>query len=113
MTKAELRGAVRQIMQDTKEPYRWSEAEVAEHLQGAFRRLHSVRPSTRYVDGLLTDGVDLGEFGEDDALPVEGRYREALALYAAYLCYLDDATDTVNAERANACLARAEGLMVQ
>ena len=38
--------------------------------------------------------------------------RGALALYVAYLAYFNDATDTVNNERAASCLARAEALMI-
>lgn len=111
MTVNEIRTKVRRIIDDAVEPYRWQDEELREHLQSALRRLNSLAPHTRYVDGALVDFIVLPE-GDDTAFPVDGRYAEPLALYVAYLCYFNDATDTVNAERAAACLSRAEGLMV-
>ena len=112
MTTAEIVNKARRIIGDTVEEYRWSDNEMREHVQEALQRLAVKAPQTRYMaDGTIVDYVVVS-FDPTDALPVADKYGEALALYVAYLCYLDDATDTVNASRAEACLARAEGLMV-
>ena len=113
MTVNTIRVRARQILEDAVAPYRWKDAELRDHLQTAVRRLNVRVPATRYVAGVVQDYIPLPAEPEDDTeFPVDNRYAEALSLYAAYLCYFNDATDTVNAERAAACLSRAEGLMV-
>lgn len=111
MTTASIITRARRTLDDTVQPYRWNDDELREHLQTALRRLNVRVPATRYVNGIVLDYITLP--GDDDAeLPVDDRYAEALALYVAYLAYYNDATDTVNNERAASCLARAESLMV-
>lgn len=111
MTVNTIRTRARQILEDAVQPYRWEDAELRDHLQTAVRRLNVRVPATRYVGLAVQDYIPLP--AEDDAeFPVDDRYAEALALYVAYLAYFNDATDTVNAERASACLARAESLMI-
>lgn len=111
MTVNAIRTRARQILEDTVQPYRWEDAELRDHLQTAVRRLNVRVPATRYVGLAVQDYIPLPD--EDDAeFPVDDRYAEALALYVAYLAYFNDATDTVNNERASSCLARAESLMI-
>ena len=113
MTVETIRNRARQILEDTVNPYRWEDAELREHLQTAVRRLNTRVPATRYVAGVVQDYISLPAEPEDDTeFPVDDRYAEALALYVAYLAYFNDATDTVNNERASSCLARAESLMI-
>lgn len=112
MTADGIVAKARRVVEDAVEPYRWPDEEMREHLQSALLRLAERAPQTRYMaDGGIVDYVALPEDGAA-ALPVHDKYGEALALYVAYLCYHNDATDTANAERAASCLARAEGLMV-
>lgn len=113
MTTNDITNKARRIVEDTVEPYRWPDEEMHEHLQSALRRLAVLAPQTRYIPGSpsIVDYVELPDSLDDD-LPVHEKYGEPLALYIAYLCYLNDATDTVNANRAAACLTRAEGMMV-
>ena len=75
------------------------------------RRLNVRVPATRYVGLAVQDYIPLPD-EDDEPIAVDDRYAEALALYVAYLAYFNDATDTVNAERASSCLARAESLMI-
>ena len=113
MTVAGITAKTRRILADTASPYRWSDAEIREDIQSAVRRLNVIAPRTRYTAaGALLDFVEL-PVGATAEIGIDGRYEEALALYAAHLCYFNDATDTVNAERSATCLARAEGLMAQ
>ena len=111
MTVNTIRARARQILEDAVAPYRWEDAELREHLQTAVRRLNTRVPATRYVGGVVQDYISLPE-ADDAEFPVDDRYAEALALYVAYLAYFNDATDTVNNERASSCLARAEALMI-
>ena len=111
MTVNSIRTRARKILEDSVSPYRWEDSELRDHLQIALRRLNVRVPATRYVGLAVQDYIPLPD--EDDAeFPVDDRYAEALALYVAYLAYFNDATDTVNAERAAACLSRAEALMI-
>ena len=111
MTVDSIRTRARQILGDTVDPYRWGDGELRAHVQAAVRRLNARVPATRYVGLAVQDCIELP--AEDAAdIPVDGRYEEALALYVAHLAYFNDATDTVNAERAASCLQRAEGMMV-
>lgn len=111
MTVDKIRTRARQILEDAVQPYRWGDAELRDHLQTAVRRLNVRVPATRYVGGVVQDYIPLPD-EDDEPIAVDNRYAEALALYVAYLAYFNDATDTVNAERASACLARAESLMI-
>ena len=111
MTTNDIIAKARQIIEDTVEPYRWSEGEMIENLQSALRRLAVLAPQTRYVNGIVKDQIPVPD-EPDENMVLHEKYGEPLALYIAYLCYLNDATDTVNANRAAACLTRAEGMMV-
>lgn len=111
MTVASLREKTRRLLADSVAPYRWSDAEIRDGLQAAVRRLNDRVPATRYVECKVQDCTVLPQ-SDTDAIALDDKYAEAIAMYAAYLAYLNDATDTVNAERAGALLARAEALMV-
>lgn len=93
---------------DTNSPYRWSEQELRDGVRMAVRHIHSVRPETRYVDGVLND-FDVGDDTSD--IPVDDRFEEALAYYVVYYAYLKDDSDTVNAQLAENYLAKAERWM--
>lgn len=111
MTVQSLDTKVRGIINDSVQPYRWSQSRVKEYLQLAVRRLNVVAPHTRYLaDGSIVDEVELPN-DNNAVVPVSNRYEEALAYYAAHLCYLLDDPDTANAELANTYLAKAERLM--
>jgi hypothetical protein len=111
MTTTDVIIRARRFLQDTVEPYRWGNDELREHVQTSLRYLNAAAPHTRYVDGVVTDYTPLPD-DDDDPIAVSDRYAEALALYVAYLAYFNDATDTVNNERAANCLARAKEMMV-
>lgn len=111
MTVQSLETKVRGIINDSVQPYRWSQLKVKEYLQLAMRRLNVIAPQTRYLaDGSIVDEVVI-PVDNNAAVPVSNRYEEALAYYAAHLCYLLDDPDTSNSELANTYLAKAERLM--
>lgn len=111
MTLGQIVERARQIVYDTKQPYRWSQYDMRQNVILAVRRLNAKAPQTRYVAGGVTDGTVVPT-GEDGELALDDRYLEALAFYVGWLCYQGDATDTMNAERAATCLQRAESMMV-
>lgn len=90
-------------------PYR-DDATICRAVVDAFRRLHSVRPESRYdSQGLLAD-VEFPT--DDDALAafevgVEVAWRLGIAYYAAARCYEEDITDSVNLQLAQMLFQKA------
>lgn len=105
MTTNDILTVARRFLQDTVSPYRWEDDELKKDLQFAIRELHKIRPETRYVDGALTDGVTLPT-DASTAIGIEDRYEECLAYYVVYLAYLNDNSDTVNAQLAESYLSK-------
>lgn len=92
----------RLILLDTYEnAYRFQPKEVFSALRKAIVNTHSVRPESRYVNGLLVEfsypneGND-EEIVRDFDLDIEERWREALVYYVVYQLYLKDDADTQN-----------------
>lgn len=102
MTKLTIKSVeakARRILQDTVEEYRWSSEEMRDALQEGICALNAIRPETRYVNGVLCDGVNLPE-SDTAEISIKSRYEEALVHYVVYKCYLTDSTDTANAQLA-------------
>ena len=59
MNVADLENRVRVVLMDNHSPYRWSSEFIRTAIEDAVVFLHAARPETRYVNGLLTDGVAL------------------------------------------------------
>ena len=107
MTVDKIIAKARRIIHDTEEPYRWRSDEIRDVLQDGINALHAIRPVTRYVGGLLTDGVTLpAADAADQSFQIDVRYEEALVFYVCYKCYLDDDTDTANHALAESYLAK-------
>lgn len=103
MTTNGIISVARRFINDTIAPYRWEDSELKADVQFAVRELNKIRPETRYVGGVLTDGVTLPT-SNTDQIAVDDRYEECIAYYVAYLAYLDDNSDTVNAQLAESYL---------
>ncbi len=97
MTVADIEKKARRILRDTVEEYRWTSESIRDCLAEAVRTLNAVRPETRYVDGALTDGVELPA-SDDAEIGIHDRFEEALVYYVVHKCYLDDDSDTANAQ---------------
>lgn len=110
MTIKDISRRARELLNDNVTPYRWSAETMREALRDAVRRLNSVQPATRYVNGALLDGVVVPE-DVDENFPIDGRYREAIVFYVVAKCYQSDSPDTANAQLAESFLAKAEALM--
>ena len=95
MKVSDIERKARRILADTFEPYRWSSEEIRDAVQEGVGALNALRPETRCVDGKL---VDFMEIGDVDTFPIAARFEEALVCFVVYKCYLDDDTDTVNAQ---------------
>lgn len=105
MTTASITDRVRRLVQDTEEPYHWTDEQIKADIKSAICALHKVRPDTRYVKGLLVDSVLLPD--DDSAnIDIEERFADALAYYAAHMAYSDDCTDPVSKQLADDFLAK-------
>ena len=105
MTVKSVEEKARRILQDTEKEYRWSSKEMRDSLQEGVYALNAIRPETRYVNGELIDGVELPANGTE-VLTIKNRDEEALVYYVVHKCYLDDSTDTVNAQLAEMYLGK-------
>jgi len=103
MTTVSIIENVRRLLSDEIFPVRWSDVEIRKDIQFAIRELHKIRPETRYPNGRLVDCVILPD-RDSDEIAIDDRYEECLSYYAAYLCYLDDNSDTVNEQLASSYL---------
>ena len=127
MTIGEIEQQARLKLLDTYEDnYRFAPTEMFSALRDAMRLTRSVRPESKYVDGLLTgkplliDGEE-ADFIVPDSFPtaiggksftmeqyrkinlnMEDTYREPLVYYVIYQMYLKDDVDTANQTLANA-----------
>ena len=114
--------SVREILMDTDEEngYRFSPAFLLRALRDGLKRLHSIRPESRYlglrlirftfptVDGDLTP--DQVQSARATEIPVEERWIEAIVYYAVHKAYLIDSSDTANADLAAKYLSLSEGI---
>ena len=105
MTVSSIITIARRFLQDTASPYRWENAELRNDIQLGIRELHKIRPETKYVDGALTGGVELPE-SDSDSIDIEDRFELALAYFTVYMAYLNDNSDTVNAQLAESYLSK-------
>ena len=105
MTVKSVEEKARRILLDTEAEYRWSSKEMRDALQEGVYALNAVRPETRYVNGKLFDVIELPA-SDTEVLTIKNRYEEALVYFVAYKCYLNDSTDTVNAELAEMYLGK-------
>ena len=105
MTVKSVEEKARRILQDTEEEYRWSSEEMRDALQEGVYTLNAIRPETRYVNGELFDAIELPA-SDTEELTIKNRYDEALVYYVVHKCYLDDSSDTANAQLAEMYLGK-------
>lgn len=105
MTIATIEAKARRILQDTEVPYRWESSEIRDSIQEGVYALNAIRPETRYVNGELKDAVNLPD-GNDMEMDIHNHYEEALVYYVVHKCYLNDSTDTMNAQLAEMYLSK-------
>lgn len=113
MTVGDIEKKVRAVLMDDVPEYRWSEAFILGAIEDGVAFLHSIRPETRYVDGVLTDGVKVPQTaeGKDEEFPIHSRYREAMVAYVAHKCLERDSSDTQNLTLSETYLNKAKTLM--
>jgi hypothetical protein len=105
MTIKSVEEKARRILQDTEEEYRWSSEEMRDALQEGVYALNAIRPETRYVNGELFDAIELPA-SDTEELTIKNRYEETLVYYVVHKCYLDDSSDTANAQLAEMYLGK-------
>lgn len=105
MTFADIEKKARRLLGDTTYPYHWPIEELRDHAQEGLRSINAIRPETRYVNGLVTDGTVLPST-DDAVIEMNDRYEEALVYFVVYRCYLNDNTDTENAQLSESYLSK-------
>jgi len=105
MTTNDIITVARRFLQDTQSPYRWENFELKSGLELGIAKLNSLRPETRYVNGVLTDGIQLPD-DNDTSISIDSRFLEPLVYYVVYTAYAQDNTDTVNQQLAENSLAK-------
>lgn len=113
------------LLDTYEDSYRFQPTEIFDAMRDGLRMIRSVRPESKYVDGLLTGKMLLVDGDEADftvpesfpaaiggatytldefralAVNMEDRWMEALVYYVIHQMYLKDDTDTANANLAN------------
>lgn len=110
MTVKDIEDRARIVLLDDVKPYRWSASVIRSALEDGVRFLHSIRPSTRYVDGAFVGAVALPE-SDGENIPVDVKFRESLVAYVAYKCLEMDSNDTQNLTLSESFLSKAKTLM--
>lgn len=110
MKMGNIEKKVRTLVNDSEETdCRFNPEEIYGFIIDAVRHLHRIRPSTRYVNGVIDDTMP--EAAADGDIAVDGRFEEALVAYAAHKVYQLDMSDTVNMQLSETLRTRAEALM--
>ncbi len=109
MTKNDIVKRVRRLLADEATPYRWSDDAMHDAIVDAVRDLNTIAPQTRYVNGRVLDAVPVPDDLADE-IEIHDRFTEALALYAAAVCYRNDDPDNQNAALSESYLAKARSL---
>jgi len=99
MLASDVVTTVRQNLQDTEKPYRFSDAEMIIAMTSAVRRLARNRPDLLVSsDGSIETEADITALS--DTLIFGTDWREALASFVCYRLFLKDGEDTYNATMA-------------
>jgi len=109
MTTTSIIDRVRRLVQDTENPYHWTDETLKKDIQASILTLHSVRPETRYVNGSLVDKITLPASAAE-SIGIDDRFEECIAYFAAHLAYSDDCTDPVSKALSDDFLAKFNAL---
>jgi len=110
VTYGDFERQVRLLVNDTQEPYRFSQYDVFGAIRGAVEHLRNINPAEKYgTNGLLDEVVPEPADGTD--VRIDRRHVEAVVKYAAHLVYQLDMSDTVNMQISESLRTRAEALM--
>lgn len=95
---------VRELLRDNSAAvHNYTDQQIAQGAVDGCYQLFSIRPESRYVNGVLTDV----EFSSTHAtlveqdIPIPEKWVLGVIYYAAARCYEIDVTDTVNLQLAN------------
>ena len=109
LTAEEVLESVRENIEDTIVPYRFSDDELLRELTTAARRLVTDRPDLMIdTDGTIIDeSLDIDYIR--DNLIFDRYYLDALVYYVCYLIFKKDSSDTYNATQSATHLASYMG----
>ena len=96
---------VRFLLQDNQSPYRWEDEDIKSAIQEGLAAVNAIRPETRYVNGVLTDFIEVPNDNFAD-ISMNNRYEEAIVYYAVHKCYMMDNSDTINFQLSESYLSK-------
>lgn len=105
---------VRVLMRDTAGEHNYSDFTILSGIVEGFKRMWSIRPSSRYIGGELVDQ----EFPQcpsqlgDMTISYNDRWRRGLICYAASICYETGVPDAVNLQMANTMKQQADAVFM-
>ena len=107
-----FRADVRGVLGDNVEPLRHTEAQIDRAVVDAFRRMFSVRPESRYVNGVLKtfDFPSADSDLETFQVSFDPRWRMGIVYFAAARRYESDVVDAVNRELAASYFKQADAV---
>jgi hypothetical protein len=95
MTVQNVIDRIRPLISDTVATYRWSDDDLIQKINDALEELWHIRPVAFYISTIVTTRfTDVSAVG--GTMPVGNDYRQALAYYVCYLCYMEDGDDSAN-----------------
>ena len=107
-----FRADVRGVLGDNVEPLRHTDAQIDRAVVDAFRRMFSVRPESRYVNGVLKtfDFPSADSDLETFRVSFDPRWRMGIVYFAAARRYESDVVDAVNRELASSFFKQADAV---
>lgn len=105
---------VRVLMRDAAGEHNYSDSTILSGVVEGFKRMWSIRPSSRYIGGELVDQKfpqDTAQWGEFN-ISFNDRWRRGLIYYAAAMCYETGIPDAVNLQMANTMKQQADGVFM-
>lgn len=109
---SDFRNDVRGVLGDLGTDRHHADADIDRAVVDGIRRMHSVRPESRYVNGVLfdyvfpTDSDDIADF----SVSFDERWRLGVVYYAAYRRFECDVIDAVNRELAASYLKQSDAV---
>lgn len=110
MTYADIEREARLLVNDTQEPYRFTQVDIFRFAVKAVRHLRNVNRSEEYGPNGLLDSAIPEPDAETD-VRIDPKHEDAVVKFVASLIYEQDMSDTVNMQLVTALRTRAEALM--
>jgi len=108
---SDVRVLMRDVTSELNPTPHYSDDTICTGLVEGFRRMWAVRPSTRYIDGVIVDQpipANSQTTVAATSVKFEERFRRGVIYFAAGLCYETGTPDTVNIQLAQTLKKQAD-----